>query len=308
VPSQKTKKCPSRRQFIIVGGASLSVLPFYFSTPHWVGKFMHKFCPVHFRGAKTYISEYCQFAFSLFGDGQLSLHSPQITALFLDDITKCQPTHLLEIGTGAGGNAREILSKMSSTQYIGVEPQGLLVKTMLNDMPASLSPRTQIIQDTFPTSKIRSESVDFVFSKDALICIEPTIKFYTQLEKVMKLGSSGVFINYYVDEKHLTGRLPSELATWCEIQNVEYFFTSPEQQKLFLQTSGLTVETITDHSDLYLDEIINVISNTQANKKQMSDKFGIKVVDTYMRLNSLEQVLITKGILKIKKFKFSKPA
>ena len=182
----------------------------------------------------------------IWGDGYMAPGGPGNVAKMLDGI-ETAAKHILDIGSGIGGPAREMAVAHGAT-VVGIDLERPLVERANDEAAqAGLGERCRFLQVDKGPLPFDAGEFDIVTTSGALTQTEDKLAIFAEILRVLRPG--GWFSAY--DWMKSAGEYSPDMLYWFEMEGLTYAMTTLEEQAALLAEAGFVNIATEDASDWY---------------------------------------------------------
>lgn len=198
-----------------------------------------------------YDDESIAFLEALWGEGYLSPGGPAEVARLLEKVDLSAKSGL-DIGCGAGGVTVALVRDHAAGSVIGIDVETPVCKLAQRRVESSgLSDRIEIRQVEPGPLPIEDQSLDFVFSKDAIIHIADKEALARDVFRVLKPGGCFIASDWMISHD---GEPSAEMAAYIAAEDLGFGMASPQRYRRALGEAGFGDVFLTNRNTWYREE------------------------------------------------------
>lgn len=191
---------------------------------------------------------------AVWGEGFLSPGGPEEVAAILEGID-LTGLSVLDIGCGVGGIDLLLVQRHGAARVVAIDVEPQLIDHAARRVAAaglSETIETRLVEPG--PLPLDDESIDAVFSKDAMLHIPDKAALYEDVLRVLRPG--GLFAaSDWLRGGDPDGPPPDVLTKWSQTTGLTAAFSTPSQTERALQAAGFANARVRDRHDWYLKEI-----------------------------------------------------
>lgn len=242
----------------------------------------------------------------LWGDGNLAPGGTADLADVLDGIDTTGKS-ILDIGSGLGAIAVELVRNYGAASVVGVDVEPHLVEhSRERAKKANLADAVTFEVVRPGPLPFKDRTFDIVVTKDAIVHIPDKAQFYQDVLRVLKPGGAFAGSDWLRGGQ---GVYSDTAAQWLEIVHLDFELQNLEQTSTALQQGGFENIRLNDRNEWYQTEIKNELATLAGDKyNQLADVIGTEAAEHRLRSSQLKQQVVEEGFLRPTHFLAIKPA
>ncbi|MEO1190934.1 MAG: methyltransferase domain-containing protein [Pseudomonadota bacterium] len=191
------------------------------------------------------------FLETIWGEGYLSPGGPAEVARLLESVDLTGKRGL-DIGCGVGGVTVALVRDHSAGSVIGIDVEAPVCRAARKQVEAKgLSDRIEIRQVEPGPLPLEAGSLDFVFSKDAIIHITDKEALAEDVYRVLKPGGFFIASDWMIAHDDT----PSpEMAAYIAAEDLDFGMASPDRYRRALAGAGFEEVVLTNRNAWYREE------------------------------------------------------
>ncbi|GAB5471182.1 MAG: hypothetical protein Kilf2KO_42120 [Rhodospirillales bacterium] len=205
------------------------------------------------------------FLETLWGKGYLSPGGPAEVARLLATVD-LSGRRGLDIGCGTGGVTVALIRDHGAGSIIGIDVEAPVCRTARRQVEASgLSDRIEVRQVAPGPLPVADRSLDFVFSKDAIIHIADKEALAQDVFRVLKPGGFFIASDWMISHD---GKPSEEMAAYIAAEDLGFGMASPERYRRALEGAGFKGVALTNRNAWYREEAAAELALLTGPKRQ----------------------------------------
>lgn len=189
------------------------------------------------------------FLESMWGEGYLSPGGPEETGRLLEGIDLTGKT-VLDIGSGAGGITLSLVRGQGAAQVIGLDVEApVCARARQLVAKAGLDSRIEIRQVEPGPIPLPDESLDIVFSKDAIVHIPDKEALARDVFRLLRPGGWLVAADWLISHD---GEPSPEMAYYLKKEDLDFGMASPRRYRQALEDAGFLDLSLRNRNGWYL--------------------------------------------------------
>ncbi len=244
-------------------------------------------------GEVHYDDESIAFLEALWGDGYLSPGGPAEVARLLETVELSGKTGL-DIGCGAGGVTVALVRDHAAGSVIGIDVEAPVCKAAQSRVERSgLSDRIEIRQVEPGPLPLEDQSLDFVFSKDAIIHIADKEELAREVFRVLKPGGRFIASDWLISHD---GEPSVQMKAYIAAEDLDFGMASPDRYGRALEDAGFVEVVLTNRNAWYSEEATAELTLLKGPKREAFEaKLGRVLIAKQIRTWELMVPVLQSG-------------
>ncbi len=202
-------------------------------------------------GEIHYDEESIAFMETVWGEGYLSPGGPDEVARLLEGVDLSGKAGL-DIGCGVGGITVALVRDHAASSVIGIDVEAPVCTAARSRVEESgLSQQIEIRQVEPGPLPFGAQTLDFVFSKDAIIHIADKESLAREVFRVLKPGGLFIASDWLIAHD---GTPSAQMETYIEAEDLGFGMASPTRYRRALEDAGFIDVTLTNRNAWYREE------------------------------------------------------
>lgn len=223
-------------------------------------------------GEVLYDDDAIGFLEALWGEGYLSPGGPDEVARLLAPVDLAGKAGL-DIGCGSGGITVALVRDHGASSVIGIDveaPVCAAARALVERQ--GLSDRIEIRQVEPGPFPIEPQSLDFVFSKDAIVHIADKETLAREVFRVLKPGGCFVASDWLIAHDDEPS---AQMQAYLAAEDLDFGMASPERYRRALEEAGFVQVALTNRNAWYREEAKAELAALKGDKgAAFAEKFG----------------------------------
>ena len=242
--------------------------------------------------AAEYDAHAIQFLEALWGDGYLSPGGPDEVDRVLAGLSLNGKTGL-DIGCGSGGISLHLVKKHGAAHVTGFDVEAPVIEdAQRRAAKHMLSDRLNFVLGAPGTLPFAAESMDFVFSKDAILHVPDKGGLFRQIWQTLKPGGFFAASDWLISHD---GEPSRAMHDYVAAEGLSFHMASPQFYERALRSAGFDRITLADRNQWYRSEAQAELDRLQGPLRQkMSALAGADYLEKNIRTwTTMKKVLDT---------------
>ena len=188
----------------------------------------------------------------MWGDGYLAPGGPEEVKEMLNGLS-IKGAEVADIGCGLGAIAVLLVEKYEARTVVGIDVEAHLIEqSTVRAMKAGLEDRVSFELVEPGPLPVADESLDVVFSKDAIVHMTDKVAFYKEALRVLRPGGLMIGSDWLRgDEKTLT----ADAQQWLDFVHLDFKMLDLENTRTAILSAGFEQVSLRDRNNWYQQEI-----------------------------------------------------
>ncbi|HBP85406.1 MAG TPA: hypothetical protein DD661_10280 [Gammaproteobacteria bacterium] len=241
----------------------------------------------------------------MWGDGYLAPGGSEEVAEMLHDLS-IKDADVVDVGSGLGVIAVLLAEKYGAGSVMGIDVEAHLIdQSTARAEAAGLGDRVRFKLVEPGPLPLDDESLDVVFSKDAIVHMPDKVAFYREALRVLRPGGLMVGSDWLRgDETTLTSRAQS----WLDFVHLDFRMSDLESTRSAISNVGFEKVSLRDRNEWYQTEINKEISTLEGeNFSKLEQLIGKDEAGYRLESSRLKKCAIDDGFLRPTHFFGYKP-
>ncbi len=204
-----------------------------------------------------------RFLEALWGDGYLSPGGPSEVDRVVENVSLEGLTGL-DIGCGSGGVTKHLVEKHNAAHVTGFDIEGPVIEAaMLRAARHKLSDRLTFVHGSPGPLPFDDESLDFVFSKDAILHVPDKPALFGEIWRVLKPGGFFAASDWLILHD---GEPSDDMRAYVAAEGLSFNMASPGFYKQALESAGFINVRMRDRNPWYRNEARTEIERLETSR------------------------------------------
>ena len=244
-------------------------------------------------GEVHYDEDSIAFLEAIWGDGYLSPGGPAEVARLLETVDLTGKSGL-DIGCGAGGVTVALVRDHAAASVIGIDVEAPVCTAARGLVErCGLSDRIEIRQVEPGSLPLEDRSLDFVFSKDAIVHIADKEALAKEIFRVLKPEGCFVASDWMISHDSE----PSDpMKAYIAAEDLGFGMASPDRYRRALEAAGFVDVVLTNRNAWYREEAqaeLAILTGTE--RKALEAKLGAALIARQIRTWELMVPVLRSG-------------